>query len=42
MEDPASEMAELGFTAVYVQARDITEPDRIIALFAAAATGLSS
>jgi alkanesulfonate monooxygenase len=32
----ATEMAEVGFTAAYVWAHDITEPDRIIALFAAA------
>jgi len=38
----ASAMAEVGFTAAYVWAHDITEPDRIIALFAAATDRLSS
>jgi len=37
----ASGLAEAGFAAAYVYARDITEPARIIALFAAAATRLS-
>jgi F420-dependent oxidoreductase-like protein len=32
----ASAMAKAGFTSAYVYARDITEPDRIIALFAEA------
>ena len=32
----ASAMAEAGFTAAYVYARDITDPERIIALFAEA------
>jgi hypothetical protein len=34
-------MADLGFTAAYVYARDITEPDHIIALFAGAAARLN-
>ena len=38
----ASGMAELGYTAAYVWAHDITEPDRVIALFAAAGERLSS
>jgi hypothetical protein len=38
----ASDMAKLGFTAAYVWAHDITESDRIIALFAAATDRLSS
>ena len=37
----ASGLAETGFTAAYVFARDITEPDRIIALLANAAARLS-
>jgi alkanesulfonate monooxygenase len=36
----ASGLAETGFTAAYVFARDITEPDHIIALFADAAARL--
>ena len=36
----ASGMADLGFTAAYVYAREIPEPDRIIALFADAAARL--
>jgi alkanesulfonate monooxygenase SsuD/methylene tetrahydromethanopterin reductase-like flavin-dependent oxidoreductase (luciferase family) len=36
----ASGMAGLGFTAAYIYAREITEPDRIIALFADAAARL--
>ena len=38
----ASGLAELGYTAAYVWAHDITEPDRVIALFAAAGERLSS
>jgi F420-dependent oxidoreductase-like protein len=37
----ASGMAELGFTAAYVYAREITEPSRIIALLADATARLS-
>ncbi len=36
----ASEMADAGFTAAYVYARDITDPDQIIGLFADAAPRL--
>lgn len=36
----ATSMAGLGFTAVYVAARDITDPDRIIATLSEAAARL--
>ena len=35
------DMAEVGFTAAYVYAKDITEPERIIDLFADAQARLA-
>ena len=41
MVGTASGLADIGFTAAYVYAREITEPDRIIALFADALARLN-